>query len=193
MRKTRCYKIHATPQMLKSSERTNLTHGWNHTQRFHRAQKIPAKPPIMVFPPPNKQYYSFTDGTKYCWRATPCWYTSKSVTLDDLKPITFIFDKCLDAQCNYVVLFREAFAIYDAYLPLLKIALIIVCMHIYCYAWISPTVQGVHMLICTVVVHPIREYIRCLLATLYTIDWVILLMSASLILLIPYTITYHFF
>ena len=49
-----------------------------------------------IYPDPGKPYFLFTDVPKYCWVATLCQCTSKSDTVDDLKPITFICRKFSD-------------------------------------------------------------------------------------------------
>ena len=70
-------------------------------------------PSILVYPDSNKPYYLFTDASKYFWGTTACKYTSKSNSIDDLKPITFISSKFLYTQYNYAAFVRESFAIYD--------------------------------------------------------------------------------
>ena len=102
------------------------------------------------------------------------------------------FDRCFNIiSCRFTSLDGyTCMYFYCRYIPqtihcsvacIMKITLIYACMHIYCHVWIS-LIHSVCMLICAMVVHPIRLYTRYLLAAIYYRLSVHI--SASLILLI---------
>ena len=72
--------------------------------------------PILIYPGPNKEYYLFTDTSKYTWSAI--FMQQHSTQSEDgkmhmqLHPVTFQSGTFKGSQLNWATLKKEAYAIY---------------------------------------------------------------------------------
>ena len=80
-------------------------------EAFTELKRCPQRSSTFVYPDSSSMYYLLTDTSK-CLGATLYQYTSKSDSLDNLKPTTVITGKEIDTQYNYGAFTREAFATY---------------------------------------------------------------------------------
>ena len=82
---------------------------------FELLKEALTKEPISWFPDPNKPYTLYTDASKYAWW---CFLTQQYVHEKDGKqvivnhPITYVSGLFKGSQLSWVVLTKEAYAIY---------------------------------------------------------------------------------
>ncbi len=99
---------------LTSLTRKGIEYKWTPEvdAAFTLMKELLQKPPILVFPDPNKPYILYTDASKITWGGV----ILQAVEGEELpRPITYVSGQFMGSQLNWAALTKEAYAIYRSF------------------------------------------------------------------------------